>query len=148
MSYILAYDLGTGGLKASLFDENGVSRASAFRACETFYGDANYREQDPNDWWRILVESTGELLEEGFRASDIACVSISGHSLGIVPVGRDGLLSDRVPIWSDSRADVEAREFFRTVSEKAWYLTTGNGFPAPLYSIFKLMWVKKHQDVL
>ena len=148
MSYILAYDLGTGGLKASLFDENGVSRASAFRACETFYGDANYREQDPNDWWRILVESTGELLEEGFRASDIACVSISGHSLGIIPVGKDGLLSDRVPIWSDSRADVEAREFFRTVSEKAWYLTTGNGFPAPLYSIFKLMWVKKHQDVL
>ena len=112
MSYILAYDLGTGGLKASLFDENGVSRANAFRSCETFYGDANFREQDPNDWWRILVESTGELLEEGFRASDIACVSISGHSLGIIPVGKDGLLSDRVPIWSDSRADVEAREMY------------------------------------
>ena len=144
MSYILAYDLGTGGLKASLFDENGVSGASAFRSCDTFYDDTNFREQDPNDWWKILIESTRELLEGGFRASDIACVSISGHSLGIVPVGRDGLLSNRVPIWSDSRADVEAKEFFRTVEEKDWYMTTGNGFPPPLYSVIKLMWVKKH----
>ncbi len=144
MSYILAYDLGTGGLKASLFDENGVSGASAFRSCDTFYDDTNFREQDPNDWWKILIESTRELLEGGFRASDIACVSISGHSLGIVPVGRDGLLSNRVPIWSDSRADVEAEEFFRTVEEKDWYMITGNGFPPPLYSVFKLMWVKKH----
>ena len=144
MRYILAYDLGTGGLKASLFDENGISKASAFRPCDTYYDCANFREQDPNDWWRILVESTGELLEGGFRAADIACVSISGHSLGIVPVGKDGLLSERVPIWSDSRADVEANAFFRNIEEKDWYMTTGNGFPAPLYSIFKIMWVKEH----
>ena len=54
------------------------------------------------------------------------------------------MLSNRVPIWSDSRADVEAEEFFRTVEEKDWYMITGNGFPPPLYSVFKLMWVKKH----
>ena len=145
MSYILAYDLGTGGLKASLFDENGVSGASAFRSCDTFYDYTNFREQDPSDWWQILIESTKELLNGGIRASDIACVSISGHSLGIVPIGRNGLLSNRVPIWSDSRADVEATRFFKSIDETDWYLTTGNGFPPPLYSIFKLMWVKEHQ---
>ncbi len=145
MSYILAYDLGTGGLKASLFDENGISRASAFRSCDTYYDHTNFREQDPNDWWQILIESTGELLKGEYRAADIACVAISGHSLGIVPVGRDGLLSNRVPIWSDSRADAEANKFFRSIDETGWYLTTGNGFPPPLYSVFKLMWVKEHQ---
>ncbi len=145
MSYILAYDLGTGGLKASLFDENGLSRASAFRSCDTYYDYTNFREQDPNDWWQILIESTKELLNGNFRASDIACISISGHSLGIVPVGRDGLLSNRVPIWSDSRADAEAKEFFRAIDETDWYLTTGNGFPPALYSVFKLMWANEHQ---
>ena len=148
MHYILAYDLGTGGLKASLFDEAGVSRASAFRPCDTYFSKANFREQDPNDWWGMLVESTRELLASGFSASDIACVSISGHSLGIVPIGKNGLLSDRVPIWSDSRADEEAKLFFKQIEEKAWYETTGNGFPAPLYSIFKIMWVKEHQREL
>lgn len=144
MRVILSYDLGTGGLKASLFDENGVSRASAFRSCDTFYGAANFREQNPNDWWKILVSATRELLSGEFHASEIAAIAISGHSLGIVPIGKGGLLSDRVPIWSDSRADQEAERFFRSVDEKEWYLTTGNGFPAPLYSIFKLMWVKEH----
>ena len=145
MSYILAYDLGTGGLKASLFDEDGISRASAFRSCETYYARTNFREQDPNDWWRILLESTGDLLAGGIPASEIACVAISGHSLGVVPVGKDGLLSDRVPIWSDSRAEEEALSFFQRVDERDWYMTTGNGFPAPLYSVFKLMWIKRHQ---
>ena len=145
MNYILSYDLGTGGLKASLFDENGVSCGSAFRPCDTFYADLNFREQNPEDWWGMLLDCTRELLAGGFRTSDIVCAAVSGHSLGIVPVGREGLLSTRVPIWSDSRADVEAGEFFRTVDETGWYLTTGNGFPAPLYSAFKLMWVQKHQ---
>ena len=145
MNFILSYDLGTGGLKASLFDENGVSKASAFRPCDTYYGAANFREQDPNDWWDILVSSTRELLSGDIDASEIAAIAISGHSLGIVPVGWNGLLSDRVPIWSDSRADQEAERFFRSIDEKNWYLTTGNGFPAPLYSIFKLMWVREHE---
>ncbi len=144
MSYILAYDLGTGGLKASLFDENGVSNASAFRPCDTWYSKTDFREQDPNDWWRMLVESTGELLQGEYKAADIACIAISGHSLGIVPVGREGLLSNRVPIWSDSRAGREAEQFFRGVGETDWYLTTGSGFPPPLYSVFKLMWVREH----
>ncbi len=148
MKYILAYDLGTGGLKASLFDEAGVSRAGVFRPCETYYTAANFREQDPNDWWRILIDSTRELLASGFSASDIACVSISGHSLGVAPVGASGLLSGRVPIWSDSRAGEEAKEFFTRTDETGWYMTTGNGFPAPLYSVFKLMWLKKHRPEL
>lgn len=144
MSYILAYDLGTGGLKASLFDENGVSKASAFKSCETYYERTDFREQNPEDWWSILVESTRELFSKGFSARDIACISISGHSLGIVPVGREGLLSTRVPIWSDARADEQAAQFFKTIEEENWYLTTGNGFPPPLYSVFKLMWEKQN----
>lgn len=37
MQYILAYDLGTGGLKASLYDKDGVSRCTYFAAYPTFY---------------------------------------------------------------------------------------------------------------
>ena len=146
MQQVLAYDLGTGGLKASVFDGNGVSQASAFLPIETYYPEAGFREQDPQKWWQVLLSCTETLLSDGgISPAEIAAVSISGHSLGVVPIGRGGLLSSRVPIWSDSRAGAEAEAFFRRVDENEWYLATGNGFPAPLYAIFKLMWIQSHQ---
>jgi len=149
VSFILAYDLGTGGLKASIFDENGISKASAFRTCETYYARTDFREQNPNEWWQMLLESTKELLEiSKINPNDIDSIAISGHSLGVVPIGNEGLLSNKVPIWSDSRAGKEAATFFQSIGEKDWYMDTGNGFPAPLYSIFKLMWIKEHQTAV
>lgn len=38
----------------------------------------------------------------------------------------------------------QAKNFFKNLSLEEWYLTTGCGFPAHLYSIFKLMWFKEH----
>jgi xylulokinase len=71
---------------------------------------------------------------------------MSGHSLVTVPVDKDlNVLMDTVPIWSDSRASAESKRFFESVDPREWYMTTGNGFPAPLYSIFKIMWLKKRR---
>ena len=144
MRYIIAYDLGTGGTKASLFDEEGTSRASAFVPCVTYYPQENFREQRPEEWWDTVKQSTRQLLERtAVNPEQIVCLAVSGHSLGAVPIDAHGaLLADQVPIWSDSRADREAEEFFRHVSEKEWYMTTGNGFPAPLYAVFKMMWYR------
>ncbi len=32
------------------------------------------------------------------------------------------------------------KDSFKTIDEDEWYLSTGNGFPAPLYAVFKQMW--------
>ncbi|MBP5511457.1 MAG: pentose kinase [Kiritimatiellae bacterium] len=147
-SKILAYDFGTGGIKASLFDGNGVCEASGFDAYETHYPASGFHEQAPADWWRATVRSTRLLAEKaGDEAmSCVRAIGISGHSLGVVPLDAAGnLLRERVPIWSDSRADAEAREFFRSIDETRWYETTGCGFPPGLYSVFKLMWFRKHE---
>ena len=78
--------------------------------------------------------------------ADIACIGISGHSLGAVPVDIHGnLLRAETPIWSDIRAQAETQEFFKTVDPDEWYMTTGNGFPAACYTIFKVMWYKNHE---
>ena len=150
MRYVLAYDFGTGGIKASLFDENGRVVASGVDEYLTYYPAQGMHEQSPDDWWRATVRSTHRLLEslDGDVASSIVSVGISGHSLGVVPVDKDGkLLRNRVPIWSDSRATREAEEFFAAsgTSEEEWYSKTGCGFPPGLYSVFKMMWFKKHE---
>jgi len=143
---ILAFDLGTGGNKAALFDADGNCLASVFAGYDTFYPRPQWHEQKPEDWWRAVKDSTRELLRQTQIApEEIAGIAVSGHSLGIVQLDADGqLIHETTPIWSDSRAVEEANEFFKTADYNKWYMTTGNGFPAPHYPAFKLRWYRKH----
>ena len=145
--YIIAYDLGTGGNKASLYDVDGRCLADCFVPYETHYPGAGFHEQKPDDWWRCIVQSTHQLLDDSdVDAKKIACCGISGHSLGAVPLGSEGnLLRDTTPIWSDSRAGKQASQFFGNIDEPAWYNITGNGFPAALYTAFKVMWYRDNE---
>ncbi|MCP4402189.1 MAG: pentose kinase, partial [bacterium] len=145
--YIIAYDLGTGGNKASLYDREGTCLASTFVPYETIYPQAGWHEQRPQDWWNAVVESTNRLLSEtAVDRQKIECCGISGHSLGAVPLDRDGkLLREGTPIWSDSRPVAQAQAFFEHIAEDSWYRITGNGFPAPLYSVFKIMWYRDNE---
>ncbi len=158
---VLAYDFGTGGIKAALFAADGRCVDSGFAAYETFYPASGFHEQAPEDWWRATVESTHRLLEKLTREQidEILALGISGHSLGVVPLDAAGnLLRARVPIWSDSRAGAEADVFFDALARlrkragtsreemaKVWYEETGCGFPPALYSVFKLMWFRAHE---
>ena len=144
---IIAYDLGTGGNKASLYSSEGNCLASTFQAYETLYPGTGMHEQRPKDWWNSVVNSTRQLLSEtGVDTTEIEALALSGHSLGVVPIDQNGnLLRESTPIWSDSRAGKQAEAFFQKTDEKNWYMTTGNGFPAKLYSAFKILWYQDHE---
>jgi len=145
--HIIAYDLGTGGNKASLYDIDGRCLAENFVSYPTQYPATGWHEQRPEDWWNAVVESTNRLLKEApIERDEICCCGISGHSLGVVPLDRNGkLLREATPIWSDSRPLSQSNQFFETVDENEWYLMTGNGFPPPLYSVFKMMWYRDNE---
>ena len=144
---IIAYDLGTGGAKASLYDREGVCQASTFVSYETFYPDSGWHEQRPMDWWNAIMRNTRELLAKKLAApSDIECIAISGQSLAVIPLDANGeLLRQQIPIWSDSRAEAQAAAFFRIIDQDSWFMTTGNGFPAACYSVFKVMWYRDNE---
>lgn len=144
---ILAYDLGTGGNKASLYDVDGRCLATAFVPYETDYPQAGWHEQRPAAWWDSVVRSTRELLASGAAdPADIVCAAISGHSLGCVPLAADGsLLRPATPIWSDKRPAAQAARFFEKIDPAVWYRRTGNGFPAAHYTVFKIMWYRDQE---
>jgi xylulokinase len=147
---IIAYDLGTGGAKASLYDADGTCRASTFVSYETIYPNSGWHEQRPEDWWNAIVSCTRSLMK-GERASpaDVDCLAISGQSLAVIPLDANGgLLRDSIPIWSDTRASRQTAEFFGKVDRDRWYMTTGNGFPAECYSVFKIMWYRDNEPAL
>lgn len=144
---LIAYDLGTGGIKASLFDVDGNSLAEVFQQYDTFFPDKRQVEQRPLDWWHGVCDATSLLLEKsGCNAGEIACAALSGHSLVAVPLNANGaLLQEQVPIWCDMRAEDQIASFFQNLPYETWYETTGNGDPAECYTILKLMWMREHE---
>ncbi len=141
---ILAYDLGTGGNKASLYDSQGRLLASVFASYDTEYPQPGWHEQRPDAWWESVVQSTRQLLAS--RATDprgIRALAISGHSLGCVPLDAAGrLLRAATPIWSDTRPITQAARFFEQIDPTRWYRLTGNGFPPAHYTVFKILWCR------
>ncbi len=145
---IIAYDLGTGGAKASLHAEGGECLRTAFIPYETRYPHGGWHEQRPEDWWAAVVEATRRLLP-GPEGGQVEGLAISGQSLGVVPLdGGGALLREYTPIWSDTRAVAQARAFFQRTDPDRWYATTGNGFPAECYSVFKAMWYRDQEPEL
>ena len=147
---IIAYDLGTGGAKASLYDAEGACLASTFVPYETIYPNSGWHEQRPADWWKAIASSTRTLMErKPASPAEVECLAISGQSLAVIPLdGKGELLRDSIPIWSDTRASRQTAEFFGKVDRDRWYMTTGNGFPAECYSVFKIMWYRDNEPDL
>ncbi len=148
MKGLLAFDLGTSGVKCSVFDENGGLLGARYGEYATAYPGPDLREQRPEDWIEQIEKATRELMQE-FSGLEILGIGVSGHSLGGIPVDGEGkLLARSVPIWSDARATAQADRFFEKVDYRTWYERTGNGFPRELYTLFKIMWYKDHAPEL
>jgi xylulokinase len=143
---VAAFDLGTGGVKAAIFRADGTCLAEKVVSYRTHYPSPSFHEQRPEDWWDAVRESLAALLTvPAVEAGAIRAIALSGHSLGCVPLDEEGaLLQEFVPLWSDGRAVAEAEDFFTRVDPDAWYRRTGNGFPAPLYTVFKAMWLQRN----
>jgi xylulokinase len=150
MPYVIAYHLGTSGVRATLHAPDGIPVSASFVAYPTFYPKPQWHEQRPADWWDGVCRATRKLLQKtGAAPKEILAAAVSGHSLAAVPLGAGGeLLMDQVPIWSDTRAEGCLDSFFEAVPYLKWYSITGNGDPPACYSVFKLIWMKEHHPEL
>ena len=146
MKALLAFDLGTSGVKCSLYDSDGKLLGARYGEYETFYPHPDWREQQPEDWINEIRKACNALRKEVPEA-EICGIGVSGHSLGTLPVDAQGnLLVKKTPIWSDARAKDQAERFFKKTDYREWYETTGNGFPALHYSLFKMMWYQENES--
>src|SRR5664279_1550720 len=120
--YILAHDLGTTGNKATLFDGQGKVKASFFCGYKTDYPRPNWAEQNPEDWWQAVCESTQELIKIAkIEPGDIACVSLCGHMMGCVAVDKSANPLRSAIIWADTRAVEETRLLIEKVGMEPAY---------------------------
>ncbi len=144
-TFILAHDLGTTGDKASLFDETGQLLTSSFAGYETTYPYAGWAEQNADDWWQAVAESSQALLAQlSIRPTDVAAVSFSGQMMACLPIDKTGQPLRPAIIWADQRATAEATRLAQAVGESAIYQRTGHRVSAT-YTGPKIMWIKEHE---
>ncbi len=142
---ILAHDLGTTGNKASLYDKAGQVLASAFIGYGTEYPQVNWVEQNPEDWWQAICQSTQALLNQAHVSpAEIACVAFSGQMMGCVALDRQARPLRNAIIWADQRAVAEADVWLERVGREETYRITGHR-ASPSYSGEKILWIRKHQ---
>ena len=143
---ILAFDLGTGGAKVCLFEDSGTLWDKVFMPYQTYFPRDRFHVQNPLHWWEAIISGTHLLLDKNPTvAKNIKAIAVSGQSLTVIPLGKNGeILFDDIPIWSDTRPVEQVKRFFSSVNRDQWYAQTGNGFSAECYSLFKLMWYKEN----
>jgi xylulokinase len=136
-SFIIAHDLGTSGTKAVLTDMNGTIIASAESHYPVYYSPDGGAEQDPEEWWKAIVETTHNMMRTADIAPEkVAGLSMSAQMVGTLPVDVDGKPLRRAMIWLDARAEAEA-EFLR--NKTGFNHITGKSPSA------KVLWIMRHE---
>lgn len=143
MKYVISHDLGTSGNKATLFNQNGVLINSVVSTYKTNFFNSNCAEQNPNDWFSSVVESTKELIKDVCK-DDIVAISFSGQMMACVIVDSEGNSIRNAIIWADTRAIEEEKYLKSKINEEKFYNITGHRISAS-YSLAKLMWIKNNE---
>ncbi len=144
-SYLLAHDLGTSGNKAVLYSADGTLIASCHQAYPTQYPHDGWVEQDADDWWRAVCQSTRQLLETAHVSpGEIAAISFSAQMMGCLPVDKAGNPLRPMITWADTRASRQEAWMLERVSMDRVYAITGHRASAS-YSAAKLLWIKEYE---
>src|SRR5579884_1309467 len=101
--WFLGMDVGTGGTRAVLVNEQGQLVASASSEHEPFRTPhPGWAEQDPEDWWRAAQEAIRGVVAEkpGVR---VDAVGLTGQMHGAVMLDKDGKVLRPSLIWCDTR---------------------------------------------
>ena len=104
MKYILAIDHGTGGPKSAIVSTQGEVIDWAFEEVPLHVYKGGGAEQDPNDWWNAILNTSKKVIDNGKVAiEDIVGICNTSQWSGTVPVDKDGNHLTNAIIWMDTR---------------------------------------------
>src|SRR5450755_3794870 len=115
--HLLGIDVGTGGTRALIIDQQGKIIASATENHEPFASpQIGWAEQSPEDWWRACgIAVRKALAEAALRADQIACVGFSGQMHGAVMLNEADKVVRPALIWCDVRTERQCRELTQKI---------------------------------
>ncbi len=113
MTYVLAYDIGTTGVKTCLFAVEKQIRllSSAQEGYGLYLLDNGGAEQEPEEWWQAMCRTTKAIFDRTETAPEqIAGLSFCSQMQGLVLVDREGRPVRRAMSYMDQRAGAELKK--------------------------------------
>lgn len=92
--YVLAYDVGTTGIKTCLIEIDDSIRilSSASQGYNLYVLENGGAEQDPQEWWDAMIATTRRIFaESSITPQQIEGISFCSQAQGLVLVDRDGV---------------------------------------------------------
>jgi len=144
--HVIGIDVGTGGTRAVIMDENGRIVASATEDHEPFASPKiGWAEQHPEDWWRAAKIAIRKAMETGkLRGEEIACVGFSGQMHGAVMLDKSDEPVRPALIWCDVRTEKQCNELNERIGAEKLIQLTCNPALAN-FTLTKLMWTRENE---
>jgi xylulokinase len=140
----LGIDIGTGGSRSLVIDENGKVIASATASHEDFASpEIGWAEQNPDDWWRACKQTIAEVLQTT-TAEEIAAISFSGQMHGSVFLDKSDKIIRPALLWCDQRTEKQCAEITEKIGKERLIELVCNpavtGFTLP-----KILWLRENE---
>ena len=141
----LGIDVGTGGTRALIIDENGAVIAAGSEEHQPFVSpQSGWAEQDPQDWWRACGLAVRAALRSAPSGDRVAAVGFSGQMHGAVLLdGSDAVIRSAI-IWCDQRSEAQSRELAELFGADRLIQLTCNP-PLTNFTLTKLLWVRENE---
>lgn len=148
---IIGVDVGSGSVRAGIFDLSGHLLAHATQPITTFRSAGKKVEQSSNEIWRVVCQS----IREAVSAAGVSPASVSGigfdATCSLVVLGKDGAplpVNDaneaerNIIVWMDHRATEQAERINQTQHPVLQYV---GGKISPEMETPKILWLKENR---
>lgn len=138
----LVVNLSLRSMRVIIFNELGSKIYEDWLPVRT-YINGSVVEQDPNEWWQLLLEL---LQKENFRnefSGSIGYIAVTSSALCLVVLDKNGNILDKSLMVSDKRAVLESK----LIGEKFSGLFKENSAfkPDPSFMFPKILWLKRNK---
>ena len=157
MAYVIAYDIGTTGVKTCIFSLDGKIKliADANEGYGLYIGENGEAEQEADEWWAAMCHTTKKALERAkLKAEDIEGISFCSQMQGLVLVDENGSALRRPMSYMDQRAKAELKagicggieiaggNVFKVLNSLRINRAVATSVKDP---VWKYKWVEKHE---
>lgn len=142
MTRVLSFDLGTGSVRAGVYDlEKRSMIAIAEAQYDTIYPRAGWAEQQPDEWWSALLIAGRQVIETS-GASDVAAICVATTASTVAVCTIEGKPLRPALLWMDCRATAEAQA---TTEVDHPVMAYSGGADAVEWLVPKAMWLARHE---
>ena len=112
--YVLVIDLGTGGPKVGLVNQQGQVASSTSAQVQTFFLPDGGAEHDPAEWWSTITSCVKKVIQaSGVSPAAIIAIAVTSQWSVTLPVGENGEPLMNVMSWMDGRGAPYNREIVK-----------------------------------